>query len=205
MVRYTSEHKAQTRERILGAAARQFREKGFSEASLASIMKEANLTHGGFYAHFESKDHLVAEVIRSGFDHVGEKFDRAFGELEGDDWLRAWATAYMSPGHLHEVRRACPLPLLTPEIARSGPEARTGFTDLSYERMATVMSHIDAPEAEARRRAMAGVSLMVGGMMMARALDEPLSSELLDVTREAAIDALTGSDRDTEDRTERDG
>ncbi|MEM9417608.1 MAG: TetR/AcrR family transcriptional regulator [Planctomycetota bacterium] len=187
---YSVEHKLQTRERILRAAARQFREKGFAAASLSAIMKEAGLTHGGFYAHFEDKDALVAAVIRDGFDHVSERFESQFAGLEGEDWLRAWVRGYMGEAHLSHADLGCPLPTLSSEIARIGDQAVAAFTALFYERLEHTSSMVNAPPGESRRWVLAAFSQMVGGLMLARAVEPELAREILESVEAQAIETL---------------
>lgn len=191
-MRYTSDHKQQTREQILSAAARQFRERGFDQASVGSIMKEAGLTHGGFYAHFESKDQLIAEVIRGGFDQVTERFEQQFSQLEGDQWLKAWVDRYLSDGHFHATDQGCPMPALAGEIGRSGDQARHAFTELFEERIERVMKRVDAPAKEARRRVLAAVSQMAGALMLARTFDNELASDVRAAAAERAYATLIG-------------
>jgi TetR/AcrR family transcriptional repressor of nem operon len=192
-MRYPAEHKQQTRQRILRAAARQFREKGFAETGVASVMQEADLTHGGFYSHFASKDELVAEVIRSGFDRVSDRFEARFEGLDNESWLRAWVNAYLSDEHLAHTSLGCPMPALAPEIARSGPEARAAFTDLFGERLGRVARHIDAPREEAERRVLAAISQMAGALMLARAIEGPLAGRIRAAAADVAVATLTGS------------
>ncbi|MBB6429166.1 TetR/AcrR family transcriptional regulator [Algisphaera agarilytica] len=194
---YPAEHKLETRERILRAAARQFREKGFAAASLSAIMKEAGLTHGGFYAHFENKDALVAEVIRSGFDHVSEKFESQFAQLDGEDWLHAWVRGYLGDAHLSHADQGCPLPTMSSEIARIGEQAVAAFTTLFYERLAHTSSMVQAPPEEARRRVLAAFSQMVGGLMLARAVEPELAREILESVEAQAIETLCPQTHDT--------
>ncbi|MEM7624583.1 MAG: TetR/AcrR family transcriptional regulator [Planctomycetota bacterium] len=187
---YAPDHKPETRTRILRAAARLFREKGFAQASLSTIMKEAGLTHGGFYAHFENKDALVAEVIRGGFDCVSERFESQFDHLHGDDWLRAWVRGYLGEGHLTHADQGCPLPTVSPEIARIGDQAVAAFTQLFDERLEHTAGHVNAPPAEARRRVLAALSQMVGGLMLARAVEPALAQEILAAVEHQAVQTL---------------
>jgi TetR/AcrR family transcriptional repressor of nem operon len=191
-MRYSTEHKQHTRERILAAASRRFKAQGFDGTGVAAIMNDADLTHGGFYAHFASKDALVAEVIRTGFDGVSARFEARFDHLEGDDWLRAWVNEYLSLTHAQLTAEGCPLPSLAGEIARSGPDATAAFTGSFLTRLDRVGAHIDAPKPEAERRVLAAISQMAGAMMLARATDEPLSARILDAARAEAIRTLTG-------------
>ncbi len=187
---YTADHKRHTRNRILQAAARHFREKGFAQATLSAIMKEAGLTHGGFYAHFENKDALVAEVIRSGFDHVSERFESQFNNLHGEDWLRAWVRGYLGDAHLTHADQGCPLPTMSSEIARTGEQAVAAFTTLFYERLAHTSSMVDAPPAEARQRVLAAFCQMVGGLMLARAVEPALARDILHAVEAQALETL---------------
>ncbi len=190
-MRYTAEHKKRTRERILKAAGKQFRARGFAETGVAAVMKEAELTHGGFYAHFESKDDLIAAVIRSGFDQVSERFEAQFDHLPDREWLRAWVHRYLGDEHRAHTAEGCPFPALAPEIARSGAEARTAFTEIFEKRLAKVCSRVDASRGEAERRVMAAVSQMAGAMMISRALDEPFATRVREAAAAEAFATLT--------------
>lgn len=195
-MRYTPQHKQASRERILKAAARAFRAQGFERPSVASIMKDAGLTHGAFYAHFESKDQLVAEVIRAGFDGVTERFESRFRDAKGEDWLRHWVRGYLSDGHLAQPEAGCPLPTLSAEIARTGPEAIEAYSEVFRERLARMVERVDAPDDESRRRVLSALALMVGALTLARALEAPLSGDVLDAARGVAEGLLvkgTGS------------
>ncbi len=191
-MRYPTEHKSETREQILAAAARRFRAEGLASAGVAAIMRDAGLTHGGFYAHFKSKEDLIVEVITQGFDRVTERFEAHFEGLEGDAWLRAWVDAYLGQTHFEHVAEGCPFPPLAGEVARSGPTAIEAFTRLCLERCPSIERHIDAPPAESRRRTLAAISQMVGALMLARATDGPFSTEIREAAADAAFAALTG-------------
>lgn len=182
-MRYTPEHKRASRRAILKAAARAFRAQGFERPSVASIMEGAGLTHGAFYAHFGSKDDLVAEVIRGGFDGVSAKFDARLGEARDDDWLRRWVRGYLSDGHRAHPEGGCPLPTLSAEVARTGPETIGAYTEIFRRRVEGLAEHVRAGDREARRRVLSAMATMVGAMALARALDAPESEEVLAAAR----------------------
>ncbi len=190
-MRYPPEHKQHTHRQILAAAARRFKAGGFDATGVAAVMQDADLTHGGFYTHFRSKEDLVCAVIRSGFDDVSARFESQFDHLSGDEWLRAWVTAYLSPTHARHTAEGCPLPALTGEIARAGDEARAAFTDMCAARVARVSREVNAPPAEAERRVLAAVAQMAGALMLARAVTGPLSARVLSAARDEAIATLT--------------
>ncbi|MEM8782323.1 MAG: TetR/AcrR family transcriptional regulator [Planctomycetota bacterium] len=194
MVRYQPQHKDDVRERILRSAGRQFRANGIAKTSVASVMREADLTHGGFYAYFQSKRDLVNAVVRSGFNQTSARFEARFDALEGDEWVRHWVRSYLSDGHLVRRDEGCPFTSVTAEL--SGPEANPAlldaFEDMFEERLEALSERIDAPPAEARRRLLAALAQMIGALMLARSLSESASRELREAAGDAAIRTLLG-------------
>ena len=119
-MRYSNDHKAGTRQRVLKEAAREIRAKGPDGVAVAGVMARAGLTHGGFYAHFESKDAMIADAIGTMFEDARA---RAGTLDQGGDpraALRAYVDFYLSPAHRDNRDRGCPLPTLSGDLARSG-------------------------------------------------------------------------------------
>src|ERR1041385_8508120 len=114
-MRYPKEHKAETRKRILSAAARLFRERGYDGAGVDAIMNEVGLTAGGFYSHFASKEALFAEALGTA---LAEGKTRS-AALAGMNPLEAMIKSYLSRAHRDGIATGCPLPALTPDVARS--------------------------------------------------------------------------------------
>ena len=169
--------------RILDAASRLFREKGFDAVSVAEVMKAAGLTHGGFYGHFESKDDLIAQAI----GHIFTAQDDGSGDLV------AYLNAYLSSEHRNAVGEGCPTAALVADIRRQTPAARLAMTDGFRSQIDRIARAITAPDApDARRRAIGAWSAMVGAVVIARAIeDQALSDQVLDETRlwiEASLD-----------------
>ncbi|MEO1237888.1 MAG: TetR/AcrR family transcriptional regulator [Planctomycetota bacterium] len=194
-MRYPPEHKPEARERILRAASRQFRERGVARTTVASVMHEADLTHGGFYAHFDSKNDLVDRVIESSFDQTSARFAAKFDELEGDNWVRAWVRGYLDDGHLNQRRVGCPFPSVSAELTQAGTDPQTlrRFEGMYLERIEALIEHVDAPPEEARRRALAATAQMIGALMLARGLGEAASRALRRAAGDEAIRTLTGA------------
>jgi TetR/AcrR family transcriptional regulator, transcriptional repressor for nem operon len=174
-VRYTSEHKNETRHRILDAAAKLFRLEGIASVSVADVMADAGLTHGGFYRYFGSKEDLVAEAMTSAatatHKYLAGVRDSDNGGLEGV--LRAY---------LRDVRRdtpadGCIFSLLTGELARRPVDARGPFVDALGKFTKLIADELPStlPLADRRRRARTIFALMVGVMQLAR-LTAPLRS-----------------------------
>lgn len=157
--------------RILEAAAQLFREKGFEAVGVAEVMRAAGLTHGGFYGHFESKDDLIAQAVA----HIFTARQDGRGELD----------AYLSPEHRDSVGKGCPMAALVADIRRQTPAARSAMTEGFRSQIDRVAAAIDGTaRGEARREAVGTWAAMVGAVVLARAIDDPvLSKEVLDETR----------------------
>ena len=180
-MRKSREHAAETRKRIVNAAASEFRENGIVATGLADLMKAAGLTHGGFYKHFASKDQLVAEA-------TAQAMDMAVEGLAAQPTVSAAVAAYLSGRHRDNPGSGCPLPALAGELARSDRKARDAAT-AGFVRMRDILAG-KADTADARRRALATVAMMIGAVTMSRVVTDPkLSDEIL----RAAEDSITGS------------
>lgn len=194
-MRYPPAHKQHTRQRILKAASRQFRQRGFDGAGVASVMKEAKLTHGGFYAHFRTKRELIEEVIREGYRGPVEGFADQIAHLPPRERLEAWVRRYLTPLHRDHPAGGCPFAASASDAARAHPEARAAFGSLFTERLAVIACWIeDVPPAEAEVRVLAATSQMIGALMLARTLEEPMATRMLDAAADAAIRALLAAD-----------
>lgn len=180
-MKVTREQAAQNRERIVETAAQLFRERGFEGIGVASLMKEVGLTHGGFYGHFASKDDLIAEAsacaLKRSLTDWNEFVDRASG-----DPLSAIAGRYLSRKHRDNPGEGCLLAALGPEVSRQGPTVRHAVTDSirsAIDFLAKLLP--DKTKAAKRQKAINAYATLVGTMVMARAVDDPiLSQEILD-------------------------
>jgi len=191
-MRYGPEQRKTTRRRILAAAARKFREGGFAGAGVDAVMAEAGLTAGGFYAHFESKEALLAEALAAGPGHPGERLAAGLDGTAGAPFLREVVRRYLSRSHRDDVAGGCALPALAAEVARQGPEARAafeGYLRRFVERLAPrVPGGPGLPPAE---RVLATAALAAGGIMLARAVADPgLSDRILRACRRLAVPEL---------------
>jgi TetR/AcrR family transcriptional regulator, transcriptional repressor for nem operon len=170
-MRKSREEAAQTRKRIVKAAACEFREKGIVATGLADLMKAAGLTHGGFYKHFESKDQLVAEACADAVRAVIEK-------MEAQPTINAAIAAYLSTRHRDDPASGCPLAAIGSELARTDEKTREAAT-AGFERLVEVLAGKSGGE-DARRRALVAVAAMIGAMTMSRIVtDAGLSAEIL--------------------------
>lgn len=173
-MRKSKQEAAQTREHIVAAAALQFRQNGIAETGLAEVMASAGLTNGGFYRHFESKDQLVAEACENAFSTLLEKLEQRIAGQTPKKALRTLVTLYLSPERLNDFNNACPLAALGSDLRRAGETSRQ-IAAAGFERFAALierqLTHLRPRQA--RERATAIVSAMVGSMILAGIAKDP--------------------------------
>jgi TetR/AcrR family transcriptional regulator, transcriptional repressor for nem operon len=164
---WSKEHKRETRERIVQAAADAFRERGIDGVAVADVMNRAGLTHGGFYAHFKSKDDLVKAAF--------EQMSREVADTVG-------ATAYLADLHMLHPERGCPLPTVGTELVRSGAKMRRSVAAEVRARIARVAERL-GKRRNKEADAAGAFACMVGGMIIARAFPENEGSAYLESCR----------------------
>jgi TetR/AcrR family transcriptional repressor of nem operon len=196
-MRYSKEHKLETHARIVKKASVRLREKGAHGIGVADLMKDAGLTHGGFYAHFDSREALVVEAFGYAMDRSIERWRQLAGQAAPEQRLAAIVEAYLSPQHRDNPGHGCAVPALGAEIARESPKTRKAFA-AKLDQMITMMAEQFTAEAgkSARQQAMAAMATMMGALMMARiAGSGELSDELLSAGRDAVLARLPPAKR----------
>jgi TetR/AcrR family transcriptional repressor of nem operon len=180
---------AETRRRIVEAAAEAFRANGIHATGLADVMAAVGLSHGGFYRHFDSKDQLVAEACEAGTASVLDALAAAAGGCEGEECLRAVVDAYLSPAHRDAPAVGCPLAGMGSELVR-GDENTRAAAARSVDTLVTLLAErVGNPEEEANRSwAIFALSAMVGALTLARLIADPVASAaLLDEVRQRIV------------------
>jgi TetR/AcrR family transcriptional regulator, transcriptional repressor for nem operon len=172
--------KTASHERILDLAAARIRQDGIDGLAIADLMKEAGLTHGGFYRHFDSREQLVAEAARRALSQ-GSEWTIAAGQLGGRRGYTALVEGYLSTWHRDHPESGCGVAGVAADVARAGGSARASYTRQVKECLAVVAELIDHPEGQvAEREAVVTLSLLVGAISIARAVDDPdLSKQIL--------------------------
>ena len=183
-MKVSREQAAQNRERILDAAARLFRERGFEGIGVADTMKAAGLTHGGFYGHFSSKEDLIAQACARAFSRSHQRWSRRAGSTP-DDPLSSIIRSYLTPRHRDDPGTGCALAALGPDVARHGPGVRRAVTEGLRSAFNLLSGLVPGKSQAARRQKAIGTyASLVGAMIMARAVGDPaLSQEILDAVR----------------------
>jgi TetR/AcrR family transcriptional repressor of nem operon len=179
-MRVSREEAAANRARIIAVASNLFREKGFNGIGVADIMQAADLTHGGFYGHFKSKDDLAVEACQAAMAKSASVWNQKVADAP-DQPLEALCKEYLSPRKRDEAKRGCCFAVLGADAARQGKPVRAAFAAGLKPLIDILMKSVPgASKAARRRKALAAMSQLVGAMVLARAVDDPaLSDEIL--------------------------
>ena len=188
-MRYSKEHKQETHTRIVRKASVRLREKGAHGIGVADLMKEAGLTHGGFYAHFDSREALVIEAFNYAMDRSTERWRKLAEETPPEKRFAAIVDSYLTTLHRDDPGHGCAVPTLGPEIARESAKTRKAFAarlDEMIEMMADQVPEL--PRKAARAQAIAAIATMAGALVLSRVAGSgEFSEEILGVGREAAL------------------
>jgi TetR/AcrR family transcriptional repressor of nem operon len=190
MTRLVQSRKEASHERILQAATRAIRRSGYAGTGVADIMREAGLTHGGFYAHFASREAMLAEAAdRAGAVSVG-MLDQLVSTVPPQDAYRTLVKTYLSRAHVESAETGCPVAALGSEMPRQAPEVRQAATRRIKDMIDLVARYApDGSAPEGRRKALSATATMIGALILARAVDD---RQLGDDVLAAALEQLTG-------------
>ncbi|UXY50951.1 TetR/AcrR family transcriptional regulator [Pseudomonas tohonis] len=171
-MRYSEDHKAETHKRIIAEASRRFRADGIDATGLQPLMKALGLTHGGFYAHFKSKDALVQEALRAAANDASGQWAKVLAKPEP---LKTLFKRYLSPEHRDNPDAGCPLPTMSSELGQRGQAS-----PISDEVVGNLLRMIEKETGDPQE-AMAMVATMVGALSLSRSVaDEALSKRILE-------------------------
>ena len=179
MARYDAEHKAQTRRRIIETAGRRLKQDGIDGSGVAALMTDAGLTNGAFYAHFTSKDDLVAHVVA---DQLAAQGAVLAALPEGRAALDRFVREYLSPHHRDDLGSGCPSAALLDEVGRCGEAVRDTYTEGMQFIVDVIARHLSPGEPSATRSTALGLfTILVATMQLARAVSDPdLSDGILE-------------------------
>ncbi|WP_298572082.1 TetR/AcrR family transcriptional regulator [Streptomyces luteogriseus] len=190
MVRYSKEHKQVTRQRIIETAGRRFKRDGIDGSGISTLMADAGLTNGAFYAHFESKDDLVATAVADQLRTLNANV--VAQAAPGIAGLEQIVRQYLSPQHRDNPDEGCPSAALLDEIGRCGDATKQAYTDGVLAVMDGIAERLaPADPSSVRTKTLSVYAMMVGTLQLSRALaDRQLSDELLEEGINNALTAL---------------
>ncbi|XOK58417.1 TetR/AcrR family transcriptional regulator [Paenibacillus elgii] len=177
---YTKKHKMNIRHKIVQSASQAFRASGIKAVSVPQIMSGAGLTHGGFYAHFDSKEQLVAEACKSAMEDTVTRLGSVAEQASDEEKLYAVIESYLSAAHRDSSEQGCIMPALAGEIARSSEDIREVFT----EEVSRFLSFVSGLAGQDEDQSIALTATMVGSILLARSVNDPeLSDKILRACR----------------------
>ncbi|MBR1122254.1 TetR/AcrR family transcriptional regulator [Bradyrhizobium lablabi] len=188
-MRYSKEHKQETHERIVKKASVRLREKGAHGIGVADLMKEAGLTHGGFYAHFDSREALVIEAFNYAMGRATERWRKLAEQIPPEKRFATIVDSYLTTIHRDDPGHGCAVPTLGPEIARESPKTRRAFAARLDEMIEMIADQLpEMPRKVARAQAIAALSTMAGALVLSRVAGSgEFSDEILGAGREAVL------------------
>lgn len=207
---YAPTHKPKTRIRIVNAASALFKKYGFENVTIDQVMAAAGLTRGGFYAHFKNKEDLFVACVENGMSLLASPVlaELRKAEKQGKDWLSSFAELYLSRAHIENPDLGCALPTLSAEVSRSGDQARAAFSKLvdqasgrlarklakqdgvaGMEKPATLSDKAELPDTPDgyHEEATAMLAMMVGAVVLSRAVDEATAAGILTATKNTIL------------------
>jgi AcrR family transcriptional regulator len=185
-MRYSVEHKAETRRKILEAAARRFRAEGYEGLGVDGLAKAAGVTNGAFYGHFASKAEAYQAVVEAGLEELRQGILK-FRKEGGADWLGVFTQFYFSPPKIECAEAACGLPAFAPEAARAPAETREMFQAKLLEVVEAMAAGLDGPEATRTERAWLVLAALAGGVTLVRALSDEARARTIAASLAPAI------------------
>jgi TetR/AcrR family transcriptional repressor of nem operon len=177
-MRYRPEHKAEIHRKIVKDASRRVRAEGITGAAVSAVMRDAGLTHGGFYKHFGSKDELLMESLGEAFQDVADRLAHAAEQSKPEIAWKAIVKTYLSLEYCDHVEYGCPLPALAPELARADKAMRPKIFEELKKYRSRMIPFMPGRRTVDKERAFFSIfSTMVGAIEIARMLPEAAMRE----------------------------
>lgn len=180
--------KALSRKRILTAAATRIREVGLDGVSVGELMKSVNLTHGGFYGHFESRDALIAAALEQALAE-SEQTSTDFAGGPGNMTVKAFVNNYLSPAHRDRPSSGCAMAALAGDVSRAEPEVRAIMTEQLKRSFDLLGNALGGEGEDAEQFAVSAWAMMIGALMMSRVMDgDPAADKVLALARKSVLE-----------------
>jgi len=179
-MRYRPEHKAEIHQKIVKDASRRVRAEGLNGAAVAAVMRDTGLTHGGFYKHFGSKDHLLVESLREGFREIIGTLVQAAQQARPEEGWKAIIKTYLRPEMCKHPEHGCPLATLAPELARVDKGMKPQIVAELVNYRSQMLPFMPGRRAADKERAFFAIfSTMIGAVEIARLLPDPVRDQVL--------------------------
>jgi TetR/AcrR family transcriptional regulator, transcriptional repressor for nem operon len=184
-MRYQPGHKAEVHQKIVKDASQRVRAEGLNGAAVSAVMRDAGLTHGGFYKHFRSKDELLVESLNEGFREITDTLVRAAEQSPPRDAWKAIVNTYLRPEMCERPEHGCPLASLAPELARVNRRMKPQIVAALVDYKSRIVPFMPGRRAADRERAFFEIfSTMIGAVEIARMLPDPIREKVLGSARD---------------------
>ena len=194
-MRYSAEHTKETRARIVDAAGRLFRQEGYGGSGIDGLTKAAGVTNGAFYGHFKSKREAFRTAMVAGLDELRQGI-AAIKAGTRENWLRTFVDFYLAPKRTCDIGDSCALPNLSPDVMRADLETRALYEQQLLGIIDALSANAqDGPQDMAEDDAIALLSLLAGGVTLARTVSDPALSERIAQAVTRAAMAMTAADQ----------
>ena len=192
-MRYSAEHKQETRTRVIAAAGQVFRKEGYGGAGIDALTKAAGVTNGAFYGHFKSKGEAFRTAVVEGLEELRQGIS-ALKESQPKNWLKAFASYYLGYKRTCDLGDSCALPSLSPDVMRADDETRKVYTAELKKLIAAVAAGLPENKSANRTKtasedqAILLLAMLSGGVTLARAVSDPaLSERIAEIIEQAAL------------------
>jgi TetR/AcrR family transcriptional repressor of nem operon len=184
-MRYRPEHKVETHKKIVKDASQRVRAEGLNGAAVAAVMRDAGLTHGGFYKHFASKDDLLVESLKEAFREIEETLVRAAEQAPPGEAWKAIVKTYLSPEMCEHPQHGCPLATLGPELARVDKRMKAQIVAELVNYRSRMLPFMPGRRTADKERAFFAIfSTMIGAVEIARMLPDQIREKVLGSARD---------------------
>ena len=190
-MRYRPQHKAEIHQQIVKDASRRVRAEGLNGAAVSAVMRDAGLTHGGFYKHFESKDELLLESLRDGFGEIADTLAHAAEQARPGEAWKTIVRTYLRPEMCAHPEHGCPLPLLAPELARVEPAMKIPIVAELAKYKNRMQPFMPGRRSADKERAFFAIfSTMIGAVALARILPASVRAKVLASARDFLLQSF---------------
>jgi len=191
-MRYHPDHKLEIHQKIVKDASRRVRAEGMTGAAVSAVMRDAGLSHGGFYKHFGSKDELLMESLSEAFQEIADRLARAGEQSRPETAWKAIVKAYLSLEYCDHVEYGCPLPALAPELARADAAMKSQIFEELKKYKSRMLPFMPGRRSSEKERAFFSIfSTMVGAIEIARMLpDLAMREKVLASAREFLLSSF---------------
>lgn len=191
-MRYRPEHKSEIHQKIVKDASRRVRSEGIAGAAVSTVMKDAGLTHGGFYKHFGSKDDLLLESLRDAFRDISDRLTKAAEQSKPGMAWKTIVKEYLSPGHCDHPEMGCPVAALGSELARAGESMKLRIAEELTQYQSRMLPFMPGRRTVDKERALLAIfSTMIGAIEIARMYpDREMREKVLSTARDFLLSSF---------------